>query len=185
MDYENIANFIDELLTHKDPYNHHGAKVANLSEGIAKLMSRQFDEHELKMLHYGARMHDVGKIFVEDGILNLHGRLTKNQYAAVKIHSSQGYQLAFAVGFEVAICEIIRYHHENYNGSGYPDGLREEEIPIMARIVRLADTYDSLTSARSYREPASHQDAMAIIQTESGSSFDPQLVRLLKISLDK
>jgi len=180
MDYKSVADFIDEILRRKDPYNHHGANVATICLQMVSLMDVKFNEHELEMLKFGARMHDLGKIFMDDGILNSHGRLTGSQYAAVQTHVTQGFRLALSMSFDPIICSIIRYHHENFEGSGYPDGLKGDAIPFFARMVRVADTYDALTSSRAYRRNSSPADALKVIEAESERCFDPIIVDLLK-----
>jgi HD-GYP domain-containing protein (c-di-GMP phosphodiesterase class II) len=184
MDYRSIVDFVDEVLKRKDPYNHHGSKVSTLCLNMAALMGNPFNLHELEMLKFGAQLHDVGKLFVEDGILNSHGVLTENQFAIVRTHAKQGFRLALSVGFDPLICGIIHFHHENFDGSGYPQGLKGEEIPIFARMVRVADTYDALTSRRAYRHAASHEEAIGIIEAETGRCFDPLTVTLLKQSCE-
>ena len=178
MDYKSIVDFADEVLKRKDPYTHHGSKVSVLCLNMAALMGNPFSVHELEMLKFGAHLHDVGKIFINDGIMNSHGSLTESQFAIIRTHAKQGFRLALAVGFDALICGIIHFHHENWDGTGYPQGLKGEEIPIFARMVRVADTYDSLTSMRSYRHATSHEDALTIIAAESSSCFDPHMVAL-------
>jgi len=180
MDYKSIADFADEILKRKDPYNHHGSKVADLCLKMAALMDVKFSEHDLKILRFGARLHDIGKIFIEDGILNAHGRLTGNQISVIKTHVTQGFHLGLTTGFDIAICSIIRSHHENMDGSGYPDGLMREDIPFFARMIRVADTYDAMISERAYRKAASAEEALMVIEGEAERCFDPQMVQLLK-----
>ena len=180
MDYELIADYTDEILQRKDPYNHHGSKVAEFCEKMLSLMDTHLSEHELTMLKYGARLHDVGKIFIEDGTLNAHGLLTNHQLAVVRTHTTQGFHLSLAMGFDPIICKIIRSHHENMDGSGYPDGLAGDAIPLFARMVRVADTFDAMTSVRAYRKAASETDALMLLEAEAERLFDPFVVQLLK-----
>ena len=180
MDYNSIADFIDEVLKRKDPYNHHGSKVAKICSKMVALMDIKFDARELEMLNFGARMHDLGKLFLDDGILNAHGRLTDSQFSTVKTHVTQGFRLAISMGFDPIICSIIHFHHENFDGSGYPKGLKGEEIPTFARMVRVADAYDALTSNRAYRKASNTEDALMLIEAESERCFDPMMVQALK-----
>ena len=180
MDYGSIADFTDEILQRKDPYNHHGSKVSELCMKMAALLDVPLNDHELAMLNYGSRLHDVGKIFIEDGILNAHGRLTENQSAIIRTHTTQGFHLSLALKFDPIICRIVRNHHENMDGTGYPDGLVDNSIPFFARMVRVADTFDAMTSPRAYRKAESPSAAMMLIEAESERVFDPYLVKLLK-----
>jgi len=104
---------------------------------------------------------------------------------AVRTHAQQGFELVLALDYHKIICDIVRYHHENWNGTGYPLGLAGENIPPFARMARVADTFDAMTSSRAYRKAASWKDARMLINAESGSTFDPQMVALLNFVLEE
>ncbi|MDO4845198.1 MAG: HD domain-containing protein [Oscillospiraceae bacterium] len=130
-----------------------------------------------------APMHDIGKIRIPDAILNKPGRLTPEEYEIMKTHSAFGGEIVkktMANVEEQAYCDvaynIARYHHERYDGTGYPDGLKGEQIPLEARIMALADVYDALVSERVYKAPYPKEKAKRIIQEGSGMQFDPALV---------
>ena len=131
-----------------------------------------------------AKLHDLGKIAIPDSILLKPGRLTKEEFEVIKTHPAHGAQLfeVFAEEgggddlFLNVAHDIALYHHEKWNGTGYPLGISGNEIPLSARIVAIADVYDALTSARPYKEPFSHQKAVEIICDDSGLHFDPYLV---------
>jgi putative nucleotidyltransferase with HDIG domain len=131
---------------------------------------------QLRALAQGGIIHDVGKIEVPDHILNKPGRLTEEERAVVERHPVTGYEVCKRLGFLSEELEIIRHHHEKWDGSGYPDRLRGTQIPLLARIVAIADVYDALTSTRAYRKPWTHEAAAALIVQESGRHFDPACV---------
>lgn len=184
MDYDVVAKFVDEISKKKDPYNHHGSKVADLCIRMASQLQIAHNDYEIKMLEYGARMHDVGKIFIDDSILNVHGRLTGNQIATMRTHVIQGFNLSIAMEFDPIISMVIRHHHENIDGSGYPDGLKGESIPFYARMIRVADTFDAMTSDRPYRKALSEDFVLKYINQQSGKLFDPYIVNLLLRTID-
>lgn len=132
-----------------------------------------------------AKLHDLGKIAVPDIILLKPGRLSEEEFDVIKSHPTHGAELLSKYimkinedSFLVAAKNIALYHHEKWNGSGYPLGLKGDSIPLSARITALADVYDALTSARPYKEPYPHEKAVEIISSESGAHFDPYLVEV-------
>ena len=131
---------------------------------------------DLRLLVLSAEMHDVGKIGVPDSILAKRGPLTPEEFEVVKQHTHQGYDIARRVDALREIAEVIKYHHERLDGSGYPDGLTGDAIPLLARIVAVADTYDAMTSMRPYRDPMSHLEAMAELFRLRNTQLDAQCV---------
>jgi HD-GYP domain-containing protein (c-di-GMP phosphodiesterase class II) len=122
----------------------------------------------------GAFLHDLGKIEVPEEVLNKPGRLTEDERAQMERHPVIGEAMLGSVDFPWDIRPMVRSHHERWDGGGYPDGLVAEAIPFSARILRVADVFDALTSARSYRRLLSPQEAMAIM-VDDGGSFDPEI----------
>jgi len=130
-----------------------------------------------------APLHDVGKIAIRDAVLQKRGSLTAEEYELMKLHSVIGGELFGFIGeripdkefADIAYC-ICKYHHEKWNGTGYPDGLSGTDIPLVSRIMSIVDVYDALTSERPYKQPFSHEKAMAMIVEKSGIDFDPGLV---------
>jgi len=131
---------------------------------------------QLRALSQGTIIHDIGKLDIPDDILNKPGRLTDEERAIVERHPVAGYEMCRRLGFMKEELEIIRWHHEKWDGQGYPDRLKEEQIPLLARIVAVADVYDALTSDRAYRKAMSREEAMAYLREHKGSHFDPACV---------
>lgn len=123
-----------------------------------------------------ASLHDIGKIGIPDSILKKPGRLTKEEFEEMKKHTEMGYDLIKDLGVSDVALNIVRYHHEKWDGKGYGKGLKGEEIPLEARIVALVDVYDALRQKRVYKKPFTHQEAFGIIKSESGKHFDPRVV---------
>ncbi|WP_245600168.1 HD-GYP domain-containing protein [Paenibacillus harenae] len=131
---------------------------------------------ELRAIAQGGLVHDVGKLRIPDLILNKPGKLTPKEREVIEVHPVSGYDLCKRLGFMPEELSVIRSHHEKWDGTGYPDKLTGEQIPLLARVTAVADVYDALTSSRSYRKAMSHEAAMEIIQKESGRHFDPRCV---------
>ncbi|WP_141680390.1 MULTISPECIES: HD-GYP domain-containing protein [Bacillales] len=132
---------------------------------------------DLRAIAQGGLVHDVGKLRIPDTILNKPGKLTPEERCVIEEHPVSGYDLCKRLGFMPEELSVIRSHHEKWDGSGYPDQLAGEQIPLLARVTAVADVYDALTSSRSYRKAMSHEDAMEIIVKESGRHFDPLCVK--------
>jgi HD-GYP domain-containing protein (c-di-GMP phosphodiesterase class II) len=131
---------------------------------------------ELRALVLAAQMHDVGKIGIPDAILGKPGPLSAQEFAEVRLHTRRGHAIAERVPALRDLAPVIRAHHERLDGSGYPDALRGDEIPLLARIIAVADSYDAMTSARPYRQPLSHEDAVAELRRVRGVQLDPACV---------
>ena len=143
------------------------------------------DDHFISLLHTLAPMHDVGKIVVSDRILRKPGKLTPEEFEQMKAHTTEGGRLVRQILCEIANEEYVRfasdiatYHHERWDGTGYPSGMKGEEIPLCARIMALADVYDALISKRCYKDPYPQDRAIEIIRAESGTHFDPKLTEV-------
>jgi response regulator RpfG family c-di-GMP phosphodiesterase len=168
---KSLASAIDA----KDEYTrHHSTRVTDFSLKIAAKMG--FSEKELGDLELAAVLHDVGKIAVPESILNKPGKLTNEEFTLIKEHPVRGEAILSPVIELKEIGRVVRAHHERYDGTGYPDRLKGREIPLGARIMTIADTYDSITSERPYRKAASHRYAVKEIISCSGTQFDPEVV---------
>ena len=173
---ENLTYQIMETLVHtieaKDRYTKgHSTRVAEYSKMLAGKMG--MNEEEQMSIYFMATLHDIGKINIDDDIINKPGRLTDEEYAAIKKHSEIGYNILSNMSEIKDIEYGARWHHERYDGKGYPDGLKGEEIPVFARIIAVADTYDAMTSNRSYREVMSQEKVRAEIERVRGTQLDP------------
>lgn len=155
----------------------HSDRVIRLSLALGRHCA--LAEADLYCLRHGAALHDIGKIGVPDRILNFPGPLRGEDWATMQTHPVVGHDIVRAAGLEAfdPIGRIVRHHHENFDGSGYPDGLKGEDIPPMARMVHLADAYDAMVSDRAYRAGMGHQRAIGLLNDEAGGRSDPWLVR--------
>jgi diguanylate cyclase (GGDEF)-like protein/putative nucleotidyltransferase with HDIG domain len=173
-DFIEVARRWGESTESKDRYTQgHCERVADVACLVAAASG--FDEKQMFWFRIGALLHDVGKIMIPSDVLNKPGRLTKEEWELMKRHPEAGVELLSAVEFPWDVLPIVRSHHECWDGSGYPDELVGEEIPLTARIVCLADVYDALTTERSYKRGLAHDDAMEIMRREVGRQFDPAL----------
>jgi diguanylate cyclase (GGDEF)-like protein/putative nucleotidyltransferase with HDIG domain len=172
---EGLALAIDA----KDHTTHsHLHRVRTYAVEIAKDMG--LSDSELDALRAAALLHDIGKLAVPDHIISKPGRLTPEEFEKMKIHPIVGAEILEKVAFPYPVAPIVRAHHERWNGNGYPDGLKGEEIPIGARILAAVDCLDALASDRQYRKAVPLDEAMAQVAAESGSSFDPRVIAVLQ-----
>jgi HD-GYP domain-containing protein (c-di-GMP phosphodiesterase class II) len=153
----------------------HSQRVQLISVDIGRVMRRS--AKELEALEWGGLLHDVGKIGVPDSVLNKPDRLTKEERAIMNAHPVIGANIIAPVTKLAPELPIIRHHHEWYNGSGYPDRLMGDEIPLLARILHVADAFEAMTAARPYRmKPLTGEQAMAELRKFAGVQFDPAIV---------
>lgn len=173
---ESLAMAIDA----KDQCTHgHVRGVQVFATGLAQAMGIK-DEKELRAIAAAALLHDVGKLAIPEYILNKPGKLTEAEYQKMKIHPAVGADILSTVNFPFPVVPYVRHHHERWDGSGYPDGLKGEEIPLGARIVAVADNYHALISDRPYRPALPREEALDIIRKNSGKMFDPRVVATLE-----
>jgi len=149
----------------------HSRRVTDIATAIGKRLS--LNEEELTDLKWGSLLHDIGKIAVDELTINKPGRLTGAEYEHVMTHPIVGASIVRPVAGSKSITEIIEHHHSHYDGSGFNQKLRGEDIPLLARIVALADAYDAMTSPRSYRPALSRDEALSEIRRSIGRQFDP------------
>jgi len=142
----------------------------------------ELDSKTREALHWASLFHDIGKISIPDVILNKPGKLTDEEYDAIKRHPAEGYEVLSHIEQLRDALPGIRHHHEKMDGSGYPDGVEGEQIPLIARVIAVADVYDALTSTRSYRSAMSEEKALGIMREGEGSHFDPHV---LSVFLEK
>jgi putative two-component system response regulator len=136
---------------------------------------------ELVALYRGGYLHDIGKVAVPDSILFKRGKLTEEEWQIMRSHTTKGEEICRPMKSLGLVLPIIRNHHERWDGTGYPDGIAGEQIPLLARILQVADVYDALTSERSYKKAFSHEDAVSILKSEAAKGWrDPALVALFE-----
>ena len=160
----------------KDQITHgHIRRVQIFAVGLAKAMGVT-DSAQIKAVEAAALLHDMGKLAVPEYILNKPGPLTPAEFEKMKLHASVGADILSAIEFPYPVVPIVRHHHENWDGTGYPDGLRGSDIPIGARILSVVDCFDALTSDRPYRPRLSDTDALRILTERRGSMYDPIVI---------
>lgn len=155
----------------------HSRRVAGLACRMGALLG--LTTVELHYLNIGAELHDIGKIVIPDHILHSDAALNNQQWTVMRTHSMKGAKMASARCYDRRIAEVILYHHERWDGGGYPVGLKRENIPLHARIVTLVDAYDTMISTRVYQSrPRQIRDAMGEIERCAGAQFDPELAEV-------
>ncbi|MBO6239309.1 MAG: HD domain-containing protein [Butyrivibrio sp.] len=169
-----FINFIDA----KDPYTRgHSRRVAMYAAEIAKRMG--LSEDEIQNIYYAGLLHDAGKISVPDAVLNKPGKLSDEERKAIQNHTVAGGKMLLQLSSLRGVRETALYHHERYDGTGYPDGLKGDIIPLYARIVGVADSYDAMSSNRVYRRHLNKDEIIEEIQKGAGTQFDPSIVKYM------
>lgn len=169
---ETLAMAIDA----KDQITHgHIRRVQQYAVGLAHRMGIT-DPPQIRAIEAASLLHDMGKLAVPEYILNKPGRLTAAEFDRMKVHASVGADILSAINFPYPVVPIVRHHHENWDGSGYPDGLKGNDIPVGARILSVVDCFDALTSDRPYRPRLSDNDALRILKERRGVMYDPLIV---------
>jgi putative nucleotidyltransferase with HDIG domain len=162
----------------KDPYTKgHSERVAETSVALAQELN--LSDKDTENIEYTALLHDIGKIGIADNILGKNSSLTDEEFEKIKEHPVMGAKIVEPVVFLKNSYEAIYHHHEKYNGSGYPDGLKEKDIPLSARIIAVADAYDAMGSDRPYRKKLSKDKILNELKDQSGKQFDPEIVKAL------
>lgn len=165
------ANSIDD----KSRYTkEHSNKVRRYAEAIGKRV--YLSDNELKTLAIASILHDIGKQDIDVSILNKAGPLTDEEYNKIKTHSSKGAQILRSIDMLKEATSAVYHHHERYDGHGYPEGLKGEKIPYLARILGVADAFDAMTSERPYKPKKSIHEAIIELQDNAGTQFDPEII---------
>lgn len=167
-----IANAVDAK---DEETNGHSVRVAAYSVKIAESMG--LGQNIVDHVYQAALLHDVGKVGVPDTVLKKNGKLTEEEFEIIRSHTTVGKEILSAIKSVPYITEGSYYHHERWDGKGYPQGLKGEEIPLMGRIIAVADVYDALVSKRCYKESMSKQSVVEEIVKGSGTQFDPKIVQ--------
>jgi len=171
---ETLRSLVSALDFRERETQYHSIRVAVYAVELAKRMN--IPEHKMKFIFWGGMLHDIGKIGVSDEILLKPSKLTKNEWEEIRKHPMIGYEIVKGINFLKDASEVVLYHHEWWNGNGYPYGKRDDEIPLYARIFSVADALDSMTSKRPYRRAISFEEASKEITKFSGRQFDPDVV---------
>lgn len=175
------VNVLVGAIDAKDPYTRgHSDRVRRMSVSMGSKLG--FDETGLESLEYGALLHDIGKIGIRDEILQKQGSLNPEEYQNIQEHPLIGVKIVKGISFFRDKIPMIRQHHEHFDGSGYPDGLVGDAIPLEARIIAVADTFDVITNGRPPRGKMTVEDVLLEMEKERGKKFDP---RILQIFLDE
>ena len=188
LEYKNITvesiQAIARTIDAKDEYtNGHSIRVGYYSKLIAENMGLKHDE--VDNIYYIALLHDIGKIAIPDNILNKPGRLTDEEFKSMKSHTTRGAKILNGISTIPQIIEGARYHHERYDGTGYPDGLKGEDIPLVSRIICCADCFDAMASKRVYKEPYSIEKIISEFKRCSGTQFDPKIAEVVVDMMEK
>jgi putative nucleotidyltransferase with HDIG domain len=171
-----ILETLVEALESRDRYTAgHSRRVSNYSRDLARECG--LFEDEVERIRVGALLHDIGKVGIPDDILLKDGRLSDRERAIIETHPAIGVRILERTGVFVDYLSIVGLHHENHDGSGYPNGLAGDDIPLDARIVHIADTYDAMTTDRPYRARLPEDVARKILSDASGTQFDPEVLQ--------
>lgn len=180
----NIIRALAYTIDAKDRYTSgHSQRVADYALAIAKRMGKS--EEEQKVIYYAGLLHDVGKIRVPEEIINKPGKLTEDEFNQIRIHPVSGYHILKDIHEDVRIAYGAKYHHERYDGKGYPNGLEGENIPEIARIIGVADAYDAMASNRSYRNALPQEVVRSEIEKGRGHQFDAQIADIMLEMIDE
>jgi putative nucleotidyltransferase with HDIG domain len=172
--YETLKSLASALEAKDDYTRGHSERVAELSKKIARKLG--LDDREIMSIYNAALLHDIGKIGIRDEVLLAPRKLTEEERRIIQKHPAYGNTILLPLKFLGEIREYVRYHHERWDGTGYPDGYRGLDIPLASRIIAVADTYDAMTSDRPYRDQISKENAIKEIKASAGIQFDPAVV---------
>jgi putative nucleotidyltransferase with HDIG domain len=172
-----MLSMLTRAIEARDPYTRgHSSRVTDLAEAVARRLG--WSEERISSLRVGGPLHDIGKLAVSDEVLCKEGRLDDDELAQIREHPKIGAKLLLRVtAFREAIPYVL-YHHERWDGTGYPSGKRGEEIPVEARVLAIADAFDAMTSDRPYRSALSREEALAEVERCAGTQFDPKIARV-------
>jgi HD-GYP domain-containing protein (c-di-GMP phosphodiesterase class II) len=172
-----ILSMLTRAIEARDPYTRgHSTRVTALAELVALRLG--WGEERLKSLRIGGRLHDVGKLAIPDAVLSKEGRLEADELVQIQEHPKVGAKLILRIAALRDAIPYVLYHHERWDGTGYPSGKAGEEIPVEARVLAVADAFDAMTSDRPYRPALSHDEALAEVERCAGTQFDPEIARI-------
>ena len=172
---DSLIKALSQAIEAKDPYTRgHSERVAEYSRKLGIKMG--LDKEKVEALYWAGILHDIGKIAVPTNILIKPEKLTDEEYEKIKIHPEFSYKICKELKTLKQVLPAIRHHHERYDGNGYPDGLKENKIPLEARIMAVCDSFDAMTSDRAYRKALSKEEAIKILRNGKGKQWDPEIV---------
>jgi putative nucleotidyltransferase with HDIG domain len=160
----------------REQFNHHGPRVSGNAVKLAEAMGLK--RYDIGLIAAGAQLHDIGKILIRPDLLNSPNKLSTDERVEINTHVVMGWDIVNQAGYEKTIQDIVRHHHEKWDGTGYPDKLKETDIPLAARIVAVCDIYQAMTDERVYRKPCTHEEAQEFMMASKGIILDPELVDL-------
>jgi len=176
--YEGTVKALNLTIDAKDHYTYnHSSRVAKLSSLLGEAFGLQ--EKVIKEIEHAASIHDIGKIGIEESILKKNGRLTADEYEEMRKHPEIGVRIVQSIPFLEEAIPVILYHHERFDGKGYPEGIKSGQIPLSARIVGVADAVDAMMSARPYRDALTLNNVIDELKDNSGTQFDPEIVEII------
>lgn len=174
--YIQLVETLAKIIDAKDSYtSDHAMRARQRAVNLA--LKLNVPQSMIRMIEYAALLHDMGKIGIDEKIITKPGKLTKDEYEEMKKHPEIAYQILSPIEFLMPVSKIVLYHHEWYNGMGYPDGLKGDEIPLGSRIVSVIDAWDAMTSDRPYRKALPKEVAIEELKKGAGKQFDPQVVK--------
>ena len=182
----NISRALSVALGERDSHTlGHCERVVTLCTELA--IHLEFSQREINMLALGAQLHDIGKIGIPDHVLLKPASFDASEWECMKQHPIIGERIIGALGCEQSneIAQIVRYHHENFDGTGYPDGLAGTQIPVFSRIISLADSYDAVAETRPYHKARKHFEIMDLLASENGIKHDPDLLHAFNAVIEK
>ena len=170
-----LVKVLSSTLDAKDSYTEgHSFRVASIAKRTGDIL--KLPKEDIQILYEASLFHDIGKIGIDDAILKKSGSLTPQEFEKIRAHPELGVKILKQVEYFQKFIIAVRHHHERFDGKGYPEGLSGEKIPLIARIITIADAYDAMTSQRPYRKPLTCDEAIAAIKNGSGTQFDPAVV---------
>ena len=172
-----MLSVLSRAIEARDEYTRgHSARVTSIADAIARRLG--WDDERLDLLQLGGPLHDVGKLAIPDDVLRKPGRLDDDELAQIREHPRLGARILLRLAAFRGALPYVLYHHERWDGTGYPTGRAGEQIPLEARVLAVADAFDAMTSDRPYRPALSRDEALAEVERCSGTQFDPEIVRI-------
>lgn len=183
---ESVARSLTVALGERDPHTRiHCERVVQLAEELGRHI--ELSTAEIELLTLGAQFHDIGKIGIPDNILRKPAPFENDEWECMKQHPLIGERIILAIGAErsAELGRIVRHHHENFDGSGYPDQLKNTDIPLLSRIISLTDNYDAMATSRPYHKARRHRAVMDILTSEARTKHDPDLLHAFCAVIEK